>query len=101
MGFRSFALTAHLSGTAMYQVLVHALGLHLGNTWSLPLGKASCLEGEMGVKKIHMMTIMQRKKERMEKVNFQDEGTGKKEDKQAPQPSYMILQVTLQVTLEP
>ena len=45
---------------------------------------ASCLGEEMGVKKIHMMTIMQ-KKERMGKVNFQDEGTGKKGRQEAPQ----------------
>ena len=44
----------------MYQVLVHALGLHWGIHGHCLLG-ASCLEGEMGVKKIHMMTIMQKK----------------------------------------
>lgn len=36
----------------------------------------------------------------MEKVNFQDEGTGKKGRQASTPTSYMILQVTLQVTLE-
>ena len=43
----------------IYQVLVHALGLHWGLVTAF-MG-ASCKGEEMGVKKIHMMTIMQKK----------------------------------------
>lgn len=44
----------------MYQVLVHALGVHWGRHDHCLYGGLS--RGETSVKKIHMMTIMQKKR---------------------------------------
>lgn len=72
-------------------------GFTLGNTWSLPLGGFLSRGGDGCEENTYDDDYA---KERMEKVNFQDEGTGKKGRQASTPTSYMILQVTLQVTLE-
>lgn len=84
----------------MYQVLVHALGLHWGIHGHCLYGGFLSRGGDGCEENIHDDYYAEERK-RMGKVNFQDEGTGKKGRQASTPTSYTILQVTLQVTLEP